>query len=233
MLSLPLLRALSYEIFIRSHQALAVLSAYSIWRHLASNPLLPRLYIYVFAVTFLATFLLQYSLIAWRNRAVGRSCPRASISHVNDIAKIRLSLSRPLEVKAGQHIELWIPLDFWSFWQCHPFVVTSWSEGAQSTLDLFIEPRRGFTQKLLQYSKSNQSPRLALFSGPHGTSAPVGDYETVLMVASGFGIAAQLPYLRQLIHGYNSCKTRTRRIHLVWQVETLGKLERDRIASSS
>jgi FAD-binding domain/Ferric reductase NAD binding domain len=164
----------------------------------------------------------------------GRSYPQVSISHINDIVKIRLALSRPLEVEAGQHIELWAPAaNFWSFWQSHPFVVTSWSEGPQNTLDLFIEPRRGFTQKLLQYSKSNHSPRLAPFSGPHGTSAPVRDYKTVLMVASGFGIAAQLPYLRQLIYGYNACKTRTRRVHLVWQVETLGKLERDRIASSS
>jgi hypothetical protein len=51
------------------------------------------------------------------------------------------------------------------------------------------------------------------------------------MVASGFGIAAQLPYLRQLIYGYNASKTRTRRVHLVWQLETLGKLELDRIAN--
>jgi len=109
---------------------------------------------------------------------------------MNDIVKIRLTLSRPLKVKAGQHIGLWTPVSFWSFWQSHPFVVISWSEGEQSALDLFIEPCRGFTQKLLQYSKSNGHPRLALFSGPYGTSAPVGEYETVLMVASGFGIAA-------------------------------------------
>lgn len=210
-----------------------MLAAYSIWRHLASQPPIPRIYIYISAVLFLSTFLFQCGFIIWRNKAAGRGCPQASMSHINDIAKVSLTLSRPLEVKAGQHIGLWMPLDFWSLWQSHPFVVTSWSEGPQSTLDLFIEPRRGFTQKLLQYSKSNHSPCLALFSGPHGTSAPVGDYETVLMVASGFGIAAQLPYLKQLIYGYNACKTRTRRVHLVWQLETLGKLGLDLIANSS
>jgi predicted ferric reductase len=232
MLSLPLLRELSYEVFIRTHQALAVLAAYSIWRHLVSQPLLPRIYIYIFAGICLLTFLLQYGFIIWRNKAVGRSFPRASITHMNDTVKIRLTLSRPLKVKAGQHIGLWTPVSFWSFWQSHPFVVTSWSEGEQSALDLFIEPRQGFTQKLLEYSKSNRPPCLALFSGPHGTSAPVGEYETVLMVASGFGIAAQLSYLRQLIYGYNACKTRTRRVHLVWQLETLGRLELGRIVNS-
>src|SRR5947208_2691041 len=69
---------------------------------------------------------------------------------------------------------------------------------------------------------------LSLFSGPHGTSAPVSDYETILMAASGFGMVAQLPYLKQLIYGYNARKTRTRRVHLVWQLETLGKVQLDR-----
>jgi hypothetical protein len=43
------------------------------------------------------------------------------------------------------------------------------------------------------------------------------------MVASGFGIAAHLPYLKRLIHGYNARKLRARRIHLVWQVRDIGK----------
>jgi hypothetical protein len=220
MLILPL-RMLWYEIFIRTHQALAVLTAYSVWRHIVAEPLLPRIYLYIFAGIFLSTFLLQCGFGIWRNKAIGHNYPRASISHVNDIVKIRLTLSQSLKVKEGQHIGLWLPVTFWSFWQIHPFVVASWSEGEQSALDLFIEPRQGFTKKLLKYSKSDGPPCLALFSGPHGTSAPVAEYETVLMVASGFGIAAQLPYLRKLIYGYNACKTRTRRIHLVWQLDTL------------
>lgn len=50
--------------------------------------------------------------------------------------------------------------------------------------------------------------------GPHGISAPVGEYENILMIANGFGIAAHLPYLKQLIHGYNARKVRARHIHL-------------------
>ncbi|KAF2678310.1 hypothetical protein K458DRAFT_317391, partial [Lentithecium fluviatile CBS 122367] len=108
------------------------------------------------------------------------------------------------------------------------------SDREQVSLDLFIEPRGGMTQKLLhrltpgtdgsQPRLDGSLPRLALFSGPHGISAPVGDYETVLMVTSGSGIVAQLPYLKQLIYGYNARKSRTRRVHLVWQLETRGKI---------
>jgi NAD(P)H-flavin reductase len=137
-----------------------------------------------------------------------------------------MTMSRPIEVKAGKYTNLWIPtVSFWSFLQSHPFVVTSWADGKQDTLELFIQPRRGLTRELFSHGtldKSVSVPRLALFSGPHGISVPVGEYETVLMVATGFGIAAQLPYLRKLIHGYNTCKARTRRVHLVWQLQNLG-----------
>ncbi|TGO56040.1 hypothetical protein BCON_0083g00330 [Botryotinia convoluta] len=60
-----------------------------------------------------------------------------------------------------------------------------------------------------------------MFSGPHGNSINMDDCENILMVASDFGIAAQLPYLKQLIHGYNTRKLRAKRIHLVWQVRDI------------
>jgi hypothetical protein len=64
---------------------------------------------------------------------------------------------------------------------------------------------------------------LALFTGPHGTSEDVSQYETALMIASGFGIAATLPYLKKMIYGYNTCALQVRRLHLVWQIESIGE----------
>ncbi|KAL9126744.1 MAG: hypothetical protein Q9217_004251 [Psora testacea] len=64
--------------------------------------------------------------------------------------------------------------------------------------------------------------RIALFSGPHCSGAPIGDYGKVLLVATGFGIAAQLPLLKELIQGFNRSQVRTRTIHLVWQLDDLG-----------
>ena len=48
-------------------------------------------------------------------------------------------------------------------------------------------------------------------------------YKSILMVASGFGIAAQLAYLKKLIYGYNARLVRARRIHLVWQIADKGR----------
>lgn len=130
-------------------------------------------------------------------------------------------------------------------------MITSWKEGPTPSMDLLIEPRHGFTRKLLdcaedyQISKTESadeepkrnfgcatdSPegprssdfRTVMFSGPHGSAAPVGDYGKVLMVATGFGIAAQLPFLKGLIQGFNRSEVRTRNLHLLWQLQDLGR----------
>jgi hypothetical protein len=106
-------------------------------------------------------------------------------------------------------------------------MVVSWAEEKSNPLDLLLHARSGFTQNLLQHCKKQRRsslPCMALYTGPHGISAPVDDYETVLLVASGIGVVAHLPYLEQLLHGYRTCKSRTRRVHLVWQSEVFGKL---------
>lgn len=165
----------------------------------------------------------------YRNGALRYGHSRAFITHAHGTVKISISLSRPLKVEAGQYINLWIPsISFWSFLQSHPFVVTSWADGRQDTLELFVEPHKGLTRELLHYAETDgegraMKSRLVLFSGPHGISAAVDNYENVLMIADGFGIAAHLPYLKRLIHGYNARKVCARRIHLIWQVQDISK----------
>lgn len=116
-------------------------------------------------------------------------------------------------------------------------MIVSWTEGTAPTLYLLVEPKHGFTQKLLSAADEHQYERdqdfntisisqkdfhLAWFSGPHGSGALVGEYGSVLMLATGVGIAAQLPYLQELIQGLNRCEVRTRRVHLVWQLQRRG-----------
>ncbi|KAH8745694.1 hypothetical protein F5883DRAFT_438663, partial [Diaporthe sp. PMI_573] len=55
----------------------------------------------------------------------------------------------------------------------------------------------------------------SLFIGPYRISVPTRNYRIILLAASGLGIVAQLPYLKQLIHSYNTYQTYTRRIYLV------------------
>ena len=225
LLAQPLFRKPSYEIFLRTHQALAALFAYSVWRHLPSENLFPRFYIYLAAGLFLSSVLLSCWSILYHNGFFRYHCPRAYITNDSGTVKIRIVLQKPLKIDAGQYINLWIPsVSFWSFLQMHPFTVVSWASGQQDALELFIEPRRGLTRHLFHQSQHGGSNLLSMFSGPHGESVAMDKYETILMVASGFGIAAHLPHLKKLIHGYNSRDICARRIHLVWQIREIGKL---------
>lgn len=223
LLSLPIFRNPSYEIFLRVHHALSALSVYAIWQHLSSDSLFPLLYLYILAGIFLFMCVTQCLIFFYRNGFCRSGLTQAHITHVSGAVRLRLQCRKPLAIKAGQYINLWIPgVSFWSFLQSHPFVVISWTEQPQDHLELFIEPRRGITRKLLHHAKNGRSMHsLVLFSGPHGNSIRMDDGENILMVASDFGIAAQLPYLKQLIHGYNTRKLRAQRIHLVWQVRDI------------
>ncbi|KAB2099591.1 hypothetical protein AG0111_0g12058 [Alternaria gaisen] len=60
----------------------------------------------------------------------------------------------------------------------------------------------------------------AVVEGPYGNELPLDSYGTVLLFATGIGIAGQLPYVTQLLEGYLNCKVKTRRIALFWEVES-------------
>lgn len=200
---------------------------YGIWVHISPQRLFLRFPLYVLIGVAGLSIVLFVLLAMYRNGFFCFGLPRADIMHSKGAVLVRVVLSRPVRVKAGQYICLWLFIpstSFHSLIEYHPFVVASWSDAPLDTLDLLIEPCAGFTQHLLRRSQTRQDLCRALFSGPHGNSVPVGNYEVVLMVASGYGIAAQLPYLKELLHGYNSRKARSRRIHLVWELRTIGKL---------
>jgi NAD(P)H-flavin reductase len=142
--------------------------------------------------------------------------------------QVTILLQEPLEVKPPQHINIWIPsLGVRYLLQSHPFVVTSWTGKKQTSLELLIEPRHGWTKRLQSkaVTKTGHSGGLGrvLFTGPHGISVPVDEYEYVFMVASGYGIIPHLPLLERLIQGALAHEVRARRICLVWELEDIGE----------
>jgi NAD(P)H-flavin reductase len=213
----------------------------AIWFHLWYAPYFPRLVIYVFSAIFLSMLVVHSLHILYRNKAMGRDLCRAYIACTGDAIKIRLVLSRHVKVEAGQYVGLCIPAaGLCAFQQSHPFTVVSWSEGKQKHLDFLLQSRNGITRSLFKLGKANRElrsedeagnymvirnlqPHLAWFSGPYGPIVSVANYETILMIASDFGIVSQLPYLIKLIYGYKNRKTHNRRIHLVWHLKSGSK----------
>ncbi|KAJ6118815.1 hypothetical protein N7471_013435 [Penicillium samsonianum] len=235
--SIPYFHRWSYEIFLRSHQILAGLFVYGTWQHFPTHTSSARLYVYV-ALTILGlTTLLELAIHLYRNGVFsGRGAPRALVSFSSKkmpgeshprttAANIQIILPRPLHVEPGQYINLWMPsVSWWSWTQTHPFIITSWSRGRQDTLKLLVQPRNGFSADLVRHGAlptDSSVSFLALFTGPHGLTEDVDPYETTLIIATGFGIATSIPYLKKMIHGYNTCTSHTRRLHLVWQVDSI------------
>ena len=217
-------RRISYEIFLRSHQGLAAVTVYAMWTHTSSNSILPRLYVYIVTGSFGIMASLEFAKFTYRNFALGRSSPQLQLTRQDGCVQVHLEIPRPWQVKAGQYVNLRIPSI--RLLQSHPYTIVSWTE---SCLTFLIEPHDGFSNALLsgalaqEQSGSLQARRRAFFTGPHGSCVPMGEYGSVLMFASGFGIAALLPHVKEVIRGYNECKVRTRRIHLVWQLNERGR----------
>ncbi|KAJ5640294.1 uncharacterized protein N7484_008156 [Penicillium longicatenatum] len=236
LLSFPYFRGWSYEFFLRGHQLLSVTFVYGTWRHLSKHGGSAKLYIYIAVGILGLTTCLEFVMLLYRNGLFsGSGAPRALVSFTvsesetgrADVtaAQIQLILPRPIQVEPGQYINLWIPsVSIGSWMQTHPFTVTSWSRRRQDTLKLLVQPRHGFSGNLVRHGSLGVKTSisfLALFTGPHGITENTDHYETVLLVTSGFGIAASIPYLKKMIHGYNTCISHVRRLHLVWQIETI------------
>jgi NAD(P)H-flavin reductase len=127
-----------------------------------------------------------------------------------------------LKIDPGQYVNIWIPsASFWSIVQTHPFTVVSWSHKPQDHLDLFIKRRKGFTNDLYSLSEYGPTTSIVMFTGPHGQSFSTDKHETIIMIATGFGIAAHLPYLKKLIYDHHMRKIPLRRLHLIWQIEDI------------
>ncbi len=188
---------------------------------MAPGSLFPGLYLYIAAGIFFAVCLLQLVLVLYRNN-IGLS--KAQISYDSRAISVRVHLRRPIKVDTGQYINIWMPsASFWSFTQTHPFTVVSWSDTPQDHLDLFIQPRRGFTKELFSLSKYGPTTSIIGFNRPHRKTLPINQYKNILMIATSYGITAHLPWLKKLIFDHYSRKTSVHRTHLVWQIKDLGR----------
>lgn len=180
---------------------------------------------------------MQVFQLLWRNRMFWYGFPRAQIFRVGQAVRILVYTPTPLRIRPGQYINLYMPgVSFWSFLQVHPFYVAFARKHRHGTrLELLIEARHGWTSQLLMRAPfqaqgpadtevSSANSYISVFSGPHGQSVSVGDYGVIVLIASGWGLTAQMPYVQALIRGFHDGTMKARRIHLIWQLEGIGML---------
>ena len=208
------------------------MAAVAIWRHVDIRKLFDRLYLIVAAALFVSTLSIEGFVCLFRNFAFGQSRVEIDIVRVEDHVSLTMIPSRAWKVKAGQYLNIVIPgLGLTSILQGYPMTIAWWTTGPNSCLYFLVEPRSAFAKKLLTVAhrprvddegRPSTDPKdyyFAYFSGPHGRTIVVDKYGSVLLIATGMGIAAQIPYLKELIQRYNSGQARTRKVTLVWQLD--------------
>lgn len=237
LLFLPMVKRRVYEAFLLQHLVCAITGLIAIWKHTQPTSTWSQWCLVSCVSAFSLTSVLQVMRIVYRNFVLGRKSVCMNVRpYGNGIIHVTLSLPRPWTVRAGERINLSVPsLGLFYFFQAHPFTITWWEEGedgSSRSISLMFRARTGFTRKLYDCLKPKQD-YWAWIDGPYGpsliqefgTSRDVGDYGHILMVTSGIGIAAQLPYVKDLIQRHHRADIRTQRISLVWRLDQAGDWE--------
>ena len=216
--SFKITRSIAYEVFLRTHILVSVVIVVSLWYHLKQQNTSTRIYLWINLSVWALTTALHWAIFIFRNVVLGRPFARATVSYLSDAFQVDVVVPRPWHVKAGQYVYLTIPgAGTWSALEGHPFMISWWARDERGlTCSLLVQPRRGFSSRMF---KRLGSPLRAFIDGPYGLNHEFGQYGTVIMFATGIGIAAQLPYVKELINGYNNCEVRTRSVQLHWVME--------------
>lgn len=159
--------------------------------------------------------------------------------------RVTVTMARPWTFRPGQHAYLYLPTI--SFWQSHPFSL-AWSEEGdtfengdklavsrndilgkgKTTMSFVIRARTGMTNALYQRAAEARDGRLTttcLVEGPYGGEHPLHSYGTAVLFAGGVGITHQVPHVRDLVAGFANGTVATRKVILVWVIQSPEHLE--------
>ncbi|KAJ9419916.1 hypothetical protein QL093DRAFT_2375269 [Fusarium oxysporum] len=204
------------------HLALSATMITSLWFHLPSTNItqIPKLYLIVAILIFALVKLIFFLKLLFINVST-ELISTATIQQVGENGiEVRVTMPRPLKFRAGQFVFLSIPR--LALFQYHPFQI-AWeylsdkSDGGRQVIVIIIQPRHGFTSRLRLAVPFERYT--ALVEGPYGNTTKLDQYGTVLLFATGIGIAGQLPYMNEQLRLYREWRTKTRRHVLYWEIE--------------
>jgi predicted ferric reductase len=230
-----------YEVFQKLHLILAAVLIAAIYLHSASKNLWKAPIVYLFAAICLqiAIGAFRFGWTLYRNIKHRKPLNRATVqtityktknrdTPVSDAVHVHVRVSRTWRPRAGQYVYLSIPgVSHTSFVQSHPFFVPWWYRDAEGDVIVFIvQKRKGFTQDLFRHTTNDADQRnemRAIIEGPYGKGLDLKSYSTILLFATGIGIAGQLPYITQLLEEYHNSREKNRRIAVFWELDSESK----------
>ncbi|GAB1319498.1 hypothetical protein MFIFM68171_09708 [Madurella fahalii] len=233
-----ILRPRMYEIFLNVHFVLSLAVLIFLYLHTPTDLLIPpAVYFFVAICLLIAAGCVRSGQVIYRNIRYRKPLSRASVRTItfkrstggdiplSDAVHLHVRLSRGWKHRAGQYVYLCMPgVSRTSFAQLHPFYVAWWYRDGDDDYAVFIiQRRRGFTDRVFAWRRNDYDKATDLatvLEGPYGKELSLDSYGTVLLFATGIGIAGQLPYVAQLLSGHHNYEVKTRRIALFWQVDS-------------
>lgn len=243
--SISLLRRHFYETFLRMHQFLAVLIVAGVWIHVPRRlEEVPTIYLFVTSCVWVSLRLLRLGVVLVRNVQDDNRC-QATVWSIPDAVQVHVKVARPWKYRAGQYLYLCTSHGAWIQW--HPYFVSWWykDKEGQDVVVFIISRRKGFSASLADSSSGNLvlgvveekdgNRRLllatdpgrpqgrglrAFIEGPYGQEVLLGEYGTVLLFATGIGIAGLLPFVKEFLQGFHNLEVKARRIALYWEVDS-------------
>lgn len=228
-----ILRRYMFELAVKLHFALAVTLLYSMWRHGASDTWKERSHVLAITCAFLLSTTCQIIRALYRNFTFGSAASKACLVRHRGVANLRVPLRRGWKVRPGQYVQLCIPgVTSWSLLQTHPFMICWWEDdqdGTALSISFLVAGRRpnSLTNRLVRTfcdPHRQSTPFTAWLDGPFGSETSLRAYGTVVLVATGIGIAAQLPHIKDLIRACSGHEATIRRLCLIWELDNEGEL---------
>lgn len=236
LLSFYRIRRTWYELFLKTH-LLSILSLnIALWFHLTLSINTAALSLSIASLFWIIQTVIWACCLLYRNSGnSGRVDHHIYSFHREravDALYLTIGLHRPWKVKPGQYVYVTLPSRHRGGIQAHPYLIV-WSEedssGRSTSISLLIECRSGFSRQLLH----KEHPRSALLDGPYGATVDLDNFDKVVLIASGIGIAAHVLMLRHLINAHNIKTARVRRLSLYWILNTACKAGLNVIITSS
>ncbi|XDG01143.1 hypothetical protein ABKA04_000758 [Annulohypoxylon sp. FPYF3050] len=232
-----------YELFKLLHIGLAALAIAGIWYHLKLGDLPQIKWLVPVIPIWCVDRFLRIVRVAYHN--FGKGGTRTLVEALpGNAVRVTVNMARPWTFRPGQHAYLYMPAI--SFWQSHPFSL-AWSEEAEdlsgdklamnrqdvlamrkTSMSFIIRGRTGMTHTLYQRAAAKPDGRLlttCLVEGPYGGEHTMHSYGTVMLFAGGVGVTHAVPHVRDLVTGFANGTVATRKVVLVWIIQSPEHLE--------
>ena len=241
LLSPSVVRHAFYETFLGIHILLTITAVVGVWLH--CKDMHGEGFIMAATMISIAERVLRFTTILRRNFTnTGTKVEVEALP--GDAVRVTLHVPKAWKFTPGQHVYLYMPSV--GHITSHPFSLV-WSEeehdlntkkadfvtrgdafGSRRTkMFLIIRRRTGFTNSLFKRTQMSPEGRFitsALVEGPYGGES-FASYGTVMLFASGVGITHQIPHVRDLVAGYANGTHATRKVTLVWIIQSPKHLE--------